>query len=289
MLGLALRLGSVLAFGCMGAGVKLASEGGAHPLETIFYRFLFGFLPLAAWLAAGPGWGAVRTRRPGAHLWRAAVGLAAMIANFSAIALLPLAEATAFSFAAPLAATAMAALFLREPVGRHRWAAVLVGFAGVLIVTRPGGASDLPALGVLFGLLTPFGIAAANVTVRHISRTERPEATVFWFGATAALATALALPFVGERHDLGTWGALLATGLAGGVGQLFMSASLKAAPLSVVGPIDYLAIGVAALLGWAIWGDVPAPSTWAGAGVVVASGLYVVHRERVRAKQALAS
>ena len=82
MLGLALRLGSVLAFGCMGAGVKLASEGGAHPLETIFYRFLFGFLPLAAWLAAGPGWGAVRTRRPGAHLWRAAVGLAAMIANF---------------------------------------------------------------------------------------------------------------------------------------------------------------------------------------------------------------
>ena len=279
MLGLALRAGSVLAFSVMAASVKLASDAGVHPVETIFYRFLFGFLPLGLWLALGPGWGAIRTSRPAAHLWRAGVGLLSMVVNFSAIALLPLAEATAFSFAAPLVATALSALFLGEAVGRHRWGAVLLGFVGVLIVTRPGGAS-LPAEGVLLGLLSPLGIAAANVTVRHISRTEPAEAIVFWFGVNATVLTGLALPLVGSAHDVATWGILLLCGVSGGIGQLCMSASLRAAPLSLVGPIDYLAIGLAILFGWLIWSEVPAPHTWVGAAVVSASGLYVVHRER---------
>ena len=117
MLGIALRAGSVLAFGVMAAAVRLGATAGAHPVEMIFYRFLFGLVPLLLWVALGPGIRSVRTQRPRAHLTRALVGLSSMVVVFSALAWLPLAEATAFSFAAPLVATAMGALFLGSGSG----------------------------------------------------------------------------------------------------------------------------------------------------------------------------
>src|SRR5581483_1605828 len=135
----ALRMGSASCFGCMGGAIKLGYDAGVSTPELVFYRFAFGLPPLLLWIAAARNFGAWRTRRPLAHVSRALLGLTTMALTFSALSYLPLAEATTIAFAAPLFAVILSALVLKEPVGRHRWSAVAIGFAGVMMVMRPHG------------------------------------------------------------------------------------------------------------------------------------------------------
>jgi len=278
LLGIALRIGAATSFGLMAAAIKLGDARGVSLPELAFYRFAFGLPPLLAWIALTRNAGAWRTQRPLAHLARGMLGLTTMVCAFAALTYLPLAEAATIGFAAPLFSVMLSALVLNEPVGRHRWSAVALGLIGVLIVMRPSG-SHLPAAGLAFATLAALGTAAVTITIRQIGRTEATPTIVLWFTLFSMAATGLLLPWYGRGHDAGTWAILIGLGLAGGMGQLFLTSALRFAPVAVVVPFDYTQLLWAVLLGWALWGTHPPASTWAGAAVIVASGLYTLYRE----------
>jgi drug/metabolite transporter (DMT)-like permease len=201
-----------------------------------------------------------------------------MVCGFSALQRLPLTEATAFTFAAPLFMTALSALVLREFVGRHRWGAVLVGFIGVLIMVRPEP-GHMNVAGVSFALAAALGSAAAMVAIRQIAVTEKGPTIVFYFtlaGTVLGLAGSL---FHWVTPDLATLALLVVGGLIGGVGQLFLTEAIRVAPVGVVAPFDYSQLIWATALGFLVWGELPHPATVAGALVVAASGVYILHRE----------
>lgn len=279
--GIGLRLAAVVAFAAMAAGIKLAAARGVSLVELVFARNLFSLPLVAGWIAIGPGWGAVRTRRPMAHLTRAAIGLASMALNFLALMLLPLADATTIGFSSPLFATMLSALLLAEPVGRHRWLAVVAGFAGVAIAMRPGGQA-LPAVGLGVAVAAAFANGAVVVTLRQIGATEGVAATVFWFTVASLVASGLAVPFFWGQHDAAAWGLMAMMGVGGGLAQICNTASLRLAPVAVVVPFDYFQLLWAVLLGWLLWGEVPAAAMLAGGGLIVASGLYTLWREQRR-------
>jgi drug/metabolite transporter (DMT)-like permease len=278
LLGIALRVGAATCFAGMAAAIKLGAQAGVSLPELAFYRFAFGLPPLLIWIALTRNPGAWRTQRPRAHLWRGTIGLTTMVLAFAGLTYLPLAEAATIGFAAPFFSVALSALVLGEKVGWHRWSAVALGFAGVLIVMRPGG-SHLPGIGLVLALLAALGTAAVTITLRQIGRTETTPTIVLWFTCFSMLVTGLLLPVYGRAHDPQTWAILFALGLFGGVGQLFLTSALRFAPVSVVVPFDYSQLLWAVLLGWALFDTRPAASTWAGAVLIVASGLYTVYRE----------
>lgn len=279
LLGIGLRVGAATSFGFMAAMIKLGSELGVSLPELAFYRFFFGLAPLLGWMAMTRNLGAWRTWRPLAHILRGMIGLSTMVCGFSAVIWLPLAEATTINFAVPLFAVILSALILHEPVGRHRWSAVAIGFIGVLIVMRPGG-NELPPIGLAFAAAAAFGGAAVTITIRQIGRTESTPTTVLWFTLFSIFATGLSMPFFARAHDWLTWAILVALGLSGGVGQLFLTSALRFAPVSVVVPFDYTQLIWAVLLGWLLWDTHPAATTWVGGAVIIASGLYTLYRER---------
>ncbi|MEA3001770.1 MAG: hypothetical protein QOH81_558 [Sphingomonadales bacterium] len=278
LLGILLRVGAASCFGCMGATIKLGYQAGVSTPELVFYRFAFGLPPLLLWIAASRNFGVWRTRRPLAHAWRAVLGLSTMVLGFTALSYLPLAEATTIAFAAPLFAVMLSALVLKEPVGRHRWSAVAIGFLGVLMVMRLHGAA-LPPVGLAVAAVAAFGVGAVTITLRQIGRTEGTQTIVLWFTCLSMLGVAPLMAFYAHGHDGRTWLILLALGSFGGMGQLLMTASLRYAPVPVVVPLDYVQLLWAVLLGWLLFADRPAASTWAGAAIIVASGLYTVYRE----------
>ncbi|MEA3031565.1 MAG: hypothetical protein QOG13_2890 [Sphingomonadales bacterium] len=278
LLGIALRIGATTCFAAMAAAIKLGHEAGVSLPELGFYRFAFGLPPLLAWIALTGNFGAWRTRRPLAHLARGTIGLSTMVTAFAALTWLPLAEAATIGFVAPLFSVVLSALILAEPVGRHRWSAVALGFLGVLIVMRPAG-SHLPPVGLALALLAALGTAAVTITLRQIGRTESTPTIVLWFTCFSMAVTGLFLPFYGQWHDARTWAILAALGLFGGMGQLFLTSALRFAPVSVVVPFDYTQLLWAVLLGWLLFDTHPPASTWAGAGVIVLSGLYTIYRE----------
>lgn len=284
MFGVGLRIVSATAFACMAGLLKLASGHGVSTPEMIFYRNAAALPIVAAWVSLGPGWAAVRPRQPIAHLTRSALGLGAMLLSFGTLALLPLGEATALTYAAPILSTILSAVLLREAVGIHRWMAVLIGFGGVLLVVHPTGAA-LPWLGIVIGIGAAFGQAAVMITVRQISRTETIASIVFWFTLLTTIAGTALLPFFGRTHDGATYAMLLAAGLCGGFAQITMTASLRHAPVAVVMPFDYLQIVWGIVFGWLITTLPPTPTTLIGAALIAASGIYTAYRESRRGRE----
>ena len=278
LLGIGLRIAATTCFGFMAAMIKLGYGAGVSTVELGFYRFAFGLPPLLAWIALSGNLGAWRTERPMAHVWRAIVGLTTMVLAFSSLAYLPLAESTTIGFAAPLFAVVLSALVLKEQVGRHRWSAVVLGLVGVLLVMRPHGA-DLPPLGLALAIAAAFGVGVVTITIRQIGKTEHPQTTVLWFTLLSMLALGTLMPFHAQVHDGKAWAVLACLGLFGGFGQLFLTASLRFAPVSVVVPFDYTQLLWAVLLGWLLFGDHPPATTWGGAAVIILSGLYTLYRE----------
>ncbi|QPQ55615.1 DMT family transporter [Allosphingosinicella flava] len=280
ILGIGLRIGAATSFAFMAATIKLGYDAGVSTPELVFYRFAFGLPPLLGWIILSGNYGAWRTRRPLAHLARTAIGLSSMVFAFSALDYLPLAEATVISFAAPLFSVILSVLVLKEQVGRHRWSAVAIGFVGVLVVMQPGG-THLPIVGLIVAAVAAFGVACVNITIRQIGRTEGAQTTVLWFTLSSMLVVGLFfMHFYARPHDGWTWAILVALGLAGGAGQLFLTASLRFAPVPVIVPFDYLQLLWAVLLGWLLWSTQPSPATWAGAAVIIGSGLYTIYREQ---------
>jgi drug/metabolite transporter (DMT)-like permease len=281
--GILCRIGSGLTFSTMGALLKLASTEGMNAPELVFYRSLFSLPVILFWVLRHESIAALRPKNPLAHVWRSGLGLLSMGMTFQALVLLPLADATAINFTAPIFATILSFLVLREDVRMHRWAAVLIGFVGVLVIARPGG-SSLPILGVVIGLIGAAGQAGITITLRHLQRSENVAAIVFWFAIAGVLAGGLLMPVFGQLHGAKAFALVLAGGLAGGIGQLLMTTSLRA-PVSVVSPFDYLQIIAATAYGWILMSDVPSVYTIGGAGLIAGSGLYTAWREHRRRVQ----
>jgi len=281
--GILCRIGSGLSFSTMGAMLKLASIHGFNAPELVFYRSVFALPVVLAWVLRRENLRILKPNRAMPHVWRGAMGIVSMGLTFQALILLPLAEATAINFTAPIFATILSFLILHEEVGIHRWSAVILGFVGVLIVAQPTG-SALPWAGVVVALAAAFGQASVTTTLRHLQRSEQVSTIVFWFAVSGIVAGGLCMPFFGQRHDATGFAFVIAGGLAGGLGQLFMTSSLRA-PIAVIAPFDYLQIVAATAFGWLLFSDVPTLSTVAGASLIAASGLYTAWREHVRRRR----
>ena len=274
----AYRLASVVAFATMGALIKLAELRGAGLAELLFFRQAGAIPVVLAWVAIGPGLATLRTQRIGAHAVRCTVGLSSMTCMFATLMLLPLAEATTLQFTVPIFATILGALVLREATGVHRWSAVVVGFVGVVIVAQPGS-GHIPLAGAATGLAAAFLSASVSILIRRMGSSEPPATIVFYFSTLSMVPLVPAFLWTMGSHDATTWVMLVCIGLVGAVGQLTMTTSLSLAPVSVVVPMDYSGLIWATVYGWALFGVLPGAMTWAGAPLIVASGLYIVWRE----------
>ena len=287
--GIALRIAAAGCFSVMAAVLKLASLDGVGAPEMLFYRAFFGLPVVLIWVLGRPdGLKALTTRRPWAHVGRSALGIASILCVFQTLTLLPLADATTLSFTAPVFATLLSFLILKEAIGPRRWAAVALGFVGVIIVMRPGaGDHAVPLVGIGFGLAAAVLTAAVTITLRQLRDTEHVAAIVFWFFVASSIVGAILLPFVGHWRSPQILALLIASGVVGGLAQLFMTASLQKAPVAVVAPFDYLQIIGAVIFGWWLLHTPPSLNTLAGAALIASSGLYTAWREHVRRKDSL--
>lgn len=280
-----LRLIAVICLSVMFMAVRLADARGVHVVESLFYRQLLALPIVLLWIAMSrEGIQAVRTRRIGVHASRTVLGLTGMALNFLSYILLPPAEAATIGFTMPIFGTILSALILREATGIHRWGAVALGFLGVLIMIRPD-ASHFPPVGLAVAIAASLATASVSLVLRELGRTENAGVIVFWFTLLSVPPLGAGMLFVGQAHDLATWGLLLLIGAVGGIAQICLTAALRWGPVAIVLPMDYSAILWTTLLGWALWRHWPMATTWIGAALIIASGLYIAWREHVRARR----
>lgn len=277
ILGIACAVLAIFLFSVMDALIKVL-QADYSTWQIFFFRSLPALLPIAYLVHRGGGVSALRTRRPLAHLLYAGLMISFLVGFFHALQYLALTDAYAVAFSAPLLIAALSAPLLGERVGPRRWAALVVGFLGVLIVLRPGG-TLIGNAGVVFVLLAVVFYALAMIALRRLSRTESQAAIVFHFTAVSVLVGAAALPFVWAMPPARDWALLILIGLVGGVGQILITRAFSLAPAVTVSPFQYTQIVWGVALGWLIFADRPDPTVLLGAAVVIASGLYLLHRE----------
>ncbi len=274
--GILLSLASTLLFSVLWCCVKELSE--RYPVyEVAFFRNFFAIVPIAVMFAPRRSWGMLRVRRISGHLWRAAIGVVGMVLGFLSYHLMPLADAVAISFMTPLVVTALSVPLLGERVGIHRWSAVVIGFGGVLVIVNPSRGMFTP--GVTVAICGAIASALSLITIRQLNKSDPPLTIVFYFTVFTTLFTALPLPFLWVTPSGADWGLLILMGLTGGVGQYFMTRAYGLAPAAVISPFSYSGLLWATVLGWFLWNDAPMPHVFAGAAVVIASGLYILYRE----------
>jgi drug/metabolite transporter (DMT)-like permease len=246
------------------------------PLQVVFFRNAFGLVAMLPWLVRrGPA--VLRTRRLGLHILRATIGIAAMVCWFTTLSLLPLAQATALSFTAPIFTSILAMLLLGEAMRARRWTAIAIGFAGALIILRPGVDTLQPA--ALLAIATALVWAGSTVLVKIMARTESAGAIVTYlvlFSTPFSFAAAL---FVWQTPTLAQLALAALLGAAGSAGHFCMTRALASADAGAVMPFDYLRLPVVAVIAYLAFGEVPDLWVWLGGAVIAASGLYIVHRE----------
>lgn len=238
-------------------------------------------LPLVlAWALATAGPRALLRVRWPLHLLRGLLGIAMMASFVYALKTLPLSTAYSIFFVAPLLITALSVPFLRERVGPRRWTAIAIGLLGVLVVLRPTGQGMLTLAGGAV-LLAAFGYAVSAITVRVLARTDSTQAITFWLLALMALgAGALAAPGWVALRGEHLW-IVAAIGVAGALGQYAITEAFRVGEASLIAPLEYTALVWGVGLDLLLWGVLPDAVTWAGAGIIIASGLYLLRRERV--------
>ncbi len=273
--GAVFMIAAAAGFAVMMAIVRYVSRE-LHPFEVAFFRNLFGLGLMAPWIVR-VGRDSLTTRRWAMHLLRSLAGLAAMLTLFTALSLLPLAEVTALTFTTPLFTTIGAAVILGETVKARRWSATLVGFAGALIILRPGAETIRPE--ALIALAAAALMACAFLTVKSLSRTEHPNTIVLMMGVLMTPLSLVPALFVWTPPTAHLWGWLAAMGLAATIGQVFLTRAFAAADASAVLPFDFSRLVFVAILGYVFFGERPDVWTWAGAGVIVAASGYIAHRE----------
>jgi drug/metabolite transporter (DMT)-like permease len=284
--------------------LTLGKAYSSYPVaQLVFFRSAFALLPVLVWLLLrGDFPRALYTKRFGGHLLRSVAGIGSMFCIFAAYALLPMADATAIGYASPLMIVVLASIFLGERAPPLRWAAVCVGFLGVLVMlwehlgqSAPGG-PPRSAAGAGLMLMAAFLIAIAMIQTRRLTKTEDTGAITFYFQATTTVASfcvLLAAAFwpdgapgaalvQGQAWHAPTaadWAPLILIGLLGGVGQIFMTQGYRYTEPSVLATFDYSSILFAIAIGLVFFGETPSLAVMLGAGIVIFAGLTVVWQE----------
>lgn len=258
-----------------GAMIRLLSAE-VESVQTAFFRAFFSVLILLPLIISGrvKPW---HSKRVAGHFWRTTMGTISMVLGFYAVSMLPLADATAIAFSQPLFSVILAAVVLRETVRWRRWTATIVGFAGVLIMVRPGSGSLQP--GAIVALANAFTVGLSILLVRRLSDSESPLMILTQFAIFSTLL--LAGPAIWVWRWPSAWGWVLAVGvsISATLGQYFWVQAFKSGEMSAVAPFDYLRLPFAVFTGWLIWGQMPSIWTYVGAAIVIASALYIAARE----------
>jgi len=262
--------------------------------ELVFFRNLFAFAPILGFMLWQGGI-TLRTRHVAGHLMRGLFGVSAMYCYFLSYKLLPLSDAIALGLSGPIFLTVLSIPFLGEHVGVRRWSACIVGFIGVLIMTRPTvlfGAAAMWQPAALVPLLGAVFYAFAMISIRKLTGTEGSGTIVFYFTLFATLAGLATAPLGLTDPELAwiwpspmEWLIVLAIGLMGGSAQILLTVAYRSAPVSVVAPFDYMALVYGFILGFVFFAEIPDAYLIVGGATVVASGIYIVHRETVIARQ----
>jgi drug/metabolite transporter (DMT)-like permease len=280
---IALMTASTVLFGFMAVCIRLASKQ-LHAFEIAFFRNLFGFvftLPLLA--KHGPG--LLRTHKLGLYFFRCCIGVVSMLSGFWAIAHLPLAQAIAISYSTPIFVTIGAVFFLGEVVRARRWAAVIVGFIGVIVLMHPG--TDDFRMASLVAVLAALMSATAAINIKFLSRTEKPDAIVLW---TTMLWVPLSLGpalFFWKMPVGITWLWIVLAGFLGTSAHMCWTRALGLADASLLTPISFGQVIVVGVLGWLLFGESVTAWTVAGAAIIFVSNGYIAHREARLARRAV--
>jgi len=278
-LGILYMVASVFLFSIQNAIGKWLAQTYPIPM-LVFFRSAVALLPSLLFVLRAGGISVLHTHRLSAQFGRAVIWGGSNVASFFAYHLLPLADAVALTFAAPLFLTALSWPILREPVGRERWIAVSVGFVGVLIMAHPSGAGNWVGMGN--AILCAVCNAVGTLTVRGLTRTESTASIVFY---TALFMTLMALPVLPFSWLTPSPVDLLlfcSIGLIGGVSQYWTTQALYYAPAAAISPFNYTALIWGSGLGFVVWGDLPTMPMVVGAAVVTVTGLYLLRHEAFR-------
>ncbi|MFC0242431.1 DMT family transporter [Rhodopseudomonas telluris] len=253
------------------------------PIEIGWIRFLVFVLIMAPVVLMSSSASLLRSVRPKLQVLRALALVASSVLFISGLQFLPIAEASATSFVAPLFVTALSIIVLGETIGVRRWIAAVVGLIGVLIVIRPGSAAFDPA--VIFPILSALAWAVTLTLTRMISGADRAIVTMTFSALVGFVALSALVPFVWVTpswHDI-MIGVLV--GLASTMGQWIVVLAYRYADASVLAPFTYSQLVWVTFLGYGLFGEIPDVWTFVGAAVIIASGIYIAHRERIRRKQ----
>ena len=269
-------------FSVMALLIKLVGAR-LHVTQVIFVRQLVIILIMVPQLSKDfPG--SVKTRQPLMHLARVSAALVAMLAGFSAVIHMPLADVTAIGFAKSLFVTVFAIIILKETVGIRRWLATIVGFGGVLIMLQPDSSGFN-----IYGLYAAVSAVAAGlvmVLLRKMTRVDAPATLLIYQGVGVALVLAIPAMLNWQVPTSREWLLLICVGITGYLSQMCNIYAYKFGEASLLAPLEYTRILYAMLIGLIVFGDVPGVTTIVGASIVVMASAYTVHRERKLSKQA---
>jgi drug/metabolite transporter (DMT)-like permease len=250
-----------------------------NPPTIVFLRYLIGLIFALGWMLLARDLALFRSVHPRTQFLRGALLLGSTAFNFTALQYLQLAQTAAIMFSNPLWVCALSHLVLRERVGPRRWSAVIVGFCGVLIIMRPGGEGFHPAM--FLSILAALSAALYQLTTRRVGADDRSETSLLYGTLWGTVCALPATAFSFEMPAGWQWPVLMFAGFCGSFGHYLLIAAHRLAPASLLAPYSYTQILWMMLLGLLLFGDVPDQWTLIGAAIVVASGLYVFHRERV--------
>ena len=274
-LGLLYMFLSVCTFSVMDLLVKWS---GDYPTgQVLFFRGFFGILPTYFLIPKDKLRTFYKTKRPKEHLFRCIIGLVALVAIVIALRELPLAVVVSLSYAAPLFITILSILLLSEKVGIFRWAAVLIGFIGVIVISEPG----FKEMNLLYFLPIIFciGMAFVTIAIRKLSTTEPTWLISIFFTITISIAGLTTIPMGWVMPNFQDFILLALIGVTGGTANLLLTQSYKLSEVSLVAPLKYLSLVFAVIFGYMIWNEIPTLKTLVGASLVILSSFVIFRRE----------
>ena len=276
---------SVSGFALMDLCVKWL--GGNYSVGYIvFWRMLGGLIPLVFAVPRDRWSSLFRTSKPGLHFVRAFAGTVALFCVYTSLHYLPLATVSSLTFASPIFSTLLSIFILGEVVRSKRWAAIIIGFIGVLVIVNPTS-SEFNSY-MIFPILFCIFFSIVAISIRKLTESEPTFQIALFFSLFAMIASLFTIPFGGwvlwpsSLFDLGV---LILVGLSGGIGNIFLTMSYKNAEVSIVTPLKYLSLVYAVIFGYLIWKEIPSLETYIGAFLIIVSSLIILRREKALKKE----
>jgi drug/metabolite transporter (DMT)-like permease len=286
VLGIATFIGNLVLMALISASVKALSDD--YPLgEILLFRFAFAALVFWMLLLSTVGLSGLSTSRPFEHAIRTVSGITSLSLMFFAVSTIPIADATALSYSAPIFITLLSVFLLKETIGLRRWLAIFVGFIGVLLIAQPGGAGW--SIGVAAGIASAITGALVAIWLRRLSSTEKSVTIGLYYNSTGALVCIIWVLSIGGVQPRGEDLLLFCLfGVICAAQQWLLTISFRYAEASLLAPFEYMAMIFAAIVGYIFWGEIPVLTTWIGAAVIASSGLFIFVRRRSKLSAAKA-